>query len=95
MIKESRMGKNADDQDGPICNSNKNCPPCCRAQANEDMRDWLIKKQFLNKLYNDELKRNLDIQLGILWGRYIHTKEEEYDPYKIQKYEMWGQICRI
>ena len=52
------------------------------------MRDWLIKKQFLNKLYNDELKRNLDIQLGTLWGRHIHTKEEEYDPYKIQLTDM-------
>jgi hypothetical protein len=83
MLTQSRNGGRAENQGGPIADSNRNCPACCKSRPNEEMKDWLIKKQFHTKLHNETLKEQLDMQLGTKWAE-AFDRQEEFDPYKFQ-----------
>ena len=52
-----------------LTESNSARPPCCKAVRDEIRVDWMIKQQFVMKMYSDKLRKDIYHSLAEAWHR--------------------------
>ena len=52
-----------------MTDEHKACPPCCKKVMDHERIEWLIKKQFLTKMYSRDIYLQLNRYLQILWDK--------------------------
>ena len=69
-LDEGRTQKLSKELGGPLIDGHKDQPPCCLKRKDKYMHEWLIKKQFTEKLYDPQMKQMLELQLQAEWKKY-------------------------
>ena len=52
---------------GILTDEHKACPPCCKKVDDFETKEWLIKKQFLTKMYDKKMLKDLHMALFDRW----------------------------
>ena len=52
---------------GILTDKHEACPPCCKKVRDYERQEWLVKKQFLTKMYNKKMQKELMLALVRSW----------------------------